>query len=101
MNIENTKQQLLTECIDILKRPKEIPEQAALPPIDPFALYVSNQLEGLDGRGRLAAEKRINDVLSDLHCEEISFRNLSSFVPNQTPQTPTFMPGSYTAMLST
>ena len=45
-SFDSTKEKLLRKCVDILDKPKET--QFPPPKVDPFALYISSQLEGLD-----------------------------------------------------
>lgn len=66
------KQKLITKCIDILDKPS-VTTQPLLN--DPFAAYVSLQLNSLDTRRRLIAEKQMNDILHELRIEELVGNN--------------------------
>ena len=90
--IEDTKQKLLSKCIDVLDKNPEVKSLQ----VDPFALYISSQLETLDKRRRLVTEKRINDILFQVRYEGYSEheQNPREF---SSPSQSTF--GTYTAML--
>ena len=55
VNINEEKQKLIAKCIDLLEKPKS-PKRPLIE--DPFALYVSHQLKGLNKTRRLLAEKK-------------------------------------------
>ena len=55
LNINEEKQKLIAKCIDVLDKPKS-PKRPLIE--DPFAVYVSHQLKGLDKTRRLIAEKK-------------------------------------------
>ena len=93
-NSEETKQTLISKCIDVLDKPKQgVP---VTPQADPYALYVSLQLKQLDNRRRLMAEKRINGILFEIRYEELSSHDGSLMQPMQAAN---FVPGPYTNML--
>ena len=55
VNINEERQKLIAKCIGVLDKPKS-PKRPLIE--DPFALYVSHQLKGLDKTRRLIAEKK-------------------------------------------
>jgi len=67
VNPNEQKLKLIAKCIDVLDTPKS-PKRPLIE--DPFALYVSDQLKGLNKRQRLIAEKKINDVIFDIKMQE-------------------------------
>ena len=54
VNINEEKQKLIAKCTDVLNKPKS-PKRPLIE--DPFALYVSHQLKGLDKRDVLLPKK--------------------------------------------
>ena len=86
-----TKNALLSKCVGILEQPKVQPQPT---PIEPFAVYISKQLESLDPRRKLIAEKRIDDILFEIRMEEYSNPRL-----NQSSQATPFATGPFTTLL--
>ena len=105
VNINEEKQKLIAKCIDVLDKPKS-PKRPLIE--DPFAVYVSHQLKGLDKTRRLIAEKK-NDVIFDIKLQEFGTGAGFSGVNNRQfanpqPVQPLHNPyevqrGPYTAML--
>ena len=56
----------MTTCIDLLQKP-----EAHSPAVDPFALYLTEQLITLNKRQRLFAEKSINGILFELRFAQL------------------------------
>ena len=106
VNINKEKQKLIAKCTDVLDKRKS-PKRPLIE--DPFALYVSHQLKGLDKTRRLIAEKKINDVIFYTKVQEFGTGAGFSGVNNQQfanpqPVQPLHNPyevqrGPYTAML--
>ena len=97
---EAKKSVLLTSCIEALK-PQTTSTDTNRPSIDPYAVYVDQQLQHLTSESRLLAEKKINDILFELRLAQ--FRSVQNNNPGHSSQTHSqthLVPGGYTAYLA-
>ena len=67
--LEDTKQQMLTTCIDVLKK-KGPQETNTNKEVCHFSMRVADKLKSFNKIKRMIAEKRINDILFEIVMEE-------------------------------
>ena len=87
--LENTKAELLTSCLSVLKAPAP----ASVPEINHFAFHIAAKLDGMSKGQRILAEKRINDVLFQIEYEELmqNSGNIINNAANANPQGHSYM----------
>ena len=75
----DSRKELLSTCIQVLKEPMPHSPAEAQPPTCPFALYVAEKLSHLNKRNRMIAEKRISDILYEieLNAEQSTFQPIN------------------------
>lgn len=90
----DTRKELLSTCIQVLKEPMPQPQSQS----SPFSLYVAEKLSHLDRRNRMIAEKRISDILFEI---EMNAEQSGSFQQSnwQTSESPVAPSGTYMNMV--
>ena len=81
--LENTKEELLTSCLSVLKAPAPAP----VPEVNHFAFHIAAKLNGMSKGQRILAEEWVNDVLFQIEYEEL-MQNSGNIINNSANANP-------------
>ena len=85
--LEDTKQKLLSTCIDVLKTSSDSSVNKV--EVCHFSMHVAEKLKAFSKFQRMVAEKRINDILFELEMEEDTSAATTSIPTTHPPLYPT------------